>query len=83
MGRLISPFANLEYDDLYGYNQETDSDREITGIKEFAGRAKRAIYGAQRIEIPKVIKEVKTELDIETKLVIGIETLLDMITITL
>ena len=52
-------------------------------IKEFAGRAKRAISKAQRIKILKVIKEVETESDIETKLVIGIETLLNTITITL
>ena len=79
----MSLFMDPKYNDLYGYNQETNSDKEIMGIKEFAGRAKRAISRAQRIQILKVIKEVKTELDIETELVVGIKTPLDIITITL
>ena len=60
-----------------------NSNNKIIKIKEFAKRAKTAIYRAQRIEIPKIIKEVKTKLNIKTKLVIGIKTLLDIITITL
>ncbi len=83
IGQLTSPFVDLKYDDLYGYNQETDSDKGIARIEEFAGRAKRAISGTQRIKILKVIKEVETKLDIETKLVMEIETPLDIITITL
>ena len=79
----MSLFADPKYNDLYRYNQETNSDNKITRIKEFTKRAKKAIYRAQRIEIFKVIKEVETKLDIETKLVIGIKTLLDTITITL
>ena len=39
--------------------------------------------GAQRIRIPEVIREVETKSAIETELVIGIKTLLDIITITL
>ena len=77
----MSPFIDLEYNDLYRYNQETNSDKEITEIKEFAGRAKRAISRAQRIQILEVIKEVKTKLEIETKSVMGIKTPLDIITI--
>ena len=42
-----------------------------------------AISRAQRIQILKVIKEVKTKLEIKTKLVTGIKTLLNTITITL
>ena len=49
MGRLISPFADLEYNNLYRYDQETNSNKEIIKIKEFARRAKRAISRAQRI----------------------------------
>ena len=79
----MSLFIDLEYKGLYRYNKETNSDKKITKIKEFAKRVKKAISGAQRIEIPKVIKEVKTKLDIKTKLVIGIKTLLNIITITL
>ena len=73
----MSPFIDPEYDDLYGYDQETNSDDKIARIEEFAKRAKRAMSGAQRIKILKVIKEVKT------KSVMGIETLLDIMTITL
>ena len=79
----MSPFADLGYNDLYRYDQETNSNSKIAEIKEFAGRAKRAISRAQRIQILEVIKEVETELDIETKLVIGIKTLLNIMTITL
>ena len=73
----MSLFIDLKYKGLYRYNKETNSNKEITKIKEFTKRAKRAINRAQRIKIFKVIKEV------ETKLVIGIKTLLDTITITL
>ena len=79
----MSLFTDLEYNDLYRYNQETNSNKEIIRIKEFTKRAKRAISGAQRIQILEVIKEVETKSDIETKLVVGIKTLLDTITITL
>ena len=75
--QLISLFADPEYNNLYRYDQETNSNNKITKIKEFAKRAKRAINKAQRIKILKVIKEIKT------KLVVGIKTLLDIITITL
>ena len=83
MGRLTSPFLNLKYNDLYGQDQETSSNKEITRVEEFASRAKIAINRAQRIQILKVIKEVKTKLEIKTKSVMGIKTLLDIITITL
>ena len=43
---LISLFTDPEYNDLYRYNQETNSNKEIIRIKEFARRAKRAISGA-------------------------------------
>ncbi len=42
----MSLFIDLKYDNLYGYDQETNSDKEITEIKKFAKRAKRAISGA-------------------------------------
>ncbi len=42
----MSPFIDLEYNNLYGYNQETNSNKEIIEVKEFASRAKRAISGA-------------------------------------
>jgi len=42
----MSPFADLEYNNLYRYDQETNSDKEIIKIKEFARRAKRAISRA-------------------------------------
>ena len=73
----MSLFIDLEYNSLYKYGQETNNNKEIINVKEFAIRAKRAISRIQRIEILKVIKEVKT------KLVIGIKTPLDIITITL
>ena len=79
----MSLFIDLKYKGLYRYNKETNSNKEIIRIKEFTRRAKRAISRAQRIEIPKVIKEVETKLGIETKLVTGIKTLLDIITIAL
>ena len=41
------------------------------------------INGAQRIKILEVIREVETKLVIETKLVTGIKTPLDIINITL
>ena len=59
MGQLISLFIDPEYNDLYRYNQGTNNNEEIIKIKEFAKRAKRAISRAQRIEILKVIKEVR------------------------
>ena len=46
MGQLISPFVDLEYKDLYRYNKETNNNKEIIRIKEFAIRAKRAISRA-------------------------------------
>ena len=79
----MSPFTDLKYDNLYRYDQETNSNKEIIKIKEFAKKARRTTSKAQRIETLKVIKEVETKLDIKTKLVIGIKTLLDIITITL
>ena len=79
----MSSFLDPEYNNLYGWDQETSSNEEIAKVEEFAGRAKIAISRAQRIQILKVIKEVKTKLDIKTKLVMGIKTLLDTITITL
>ena len=42
----MSLFIDLEYNDLYRYDQETDSNKEIIRIKEFARRAKRAISRA-------------------------------------
>ncbi len=42
-----------------------------------------AISGAQRVQIPEVIKKIKTKSEIETKIVVEIKTLLDTITITL
>ena len=79
----MSLFADLEYNDLYRCRQETNSNKEIIRVKEFASRAKRAISKAQRIEILEVIKEIKTKLDIKTKSITDIKTLLDTITITL
>ena len=80
--RLVSLFLGPKYNDLYGQDQETNSDKEIAKVEKFAGRAKMAISRAQRIRILEVIKEVKTKLVIETKSVTGIKTLLDTITIT-
>ncbi len=42
----MSLFTDLEYNDLYRYNKETNSEKEIIRIKEFAKRAKRAISKA-------------------------------------
>ena len=42
----MSPFIDLEYDNLYRYNQETNSNKEIIRVKEFTKRAKRAISRA-------------------------------------
>ena len=42
----MSPFTDLKYNNLYGYNQDTNSNKEIVRIKEFIGRAKRAISRA-------------------------------------
>jgi len=42
----MSSFADLEYNNLYRYNQETNSNKEIIKAKEFASRAKRAISKA-------------------------------------
>ena len=41
----MSPFIDPKYNNLYRYNQETNSNKEIIRIKEFASRAKRAISG--------------------------------------
>ena len=79
----MNPFTDPEYDDLYRYNQETNSNKEIVRIKEFTRKAKRAMSGTQRIQILEVIKKVKTKSATETKSVTGIKTLLDIITITL
>ena len=46
MGQLTSPFLDPEYDDLYGWDRETSSDKEIAKVEEFASRAKIAISGA-------------------------------------
>ena len=73
----MSLFIDLECNNLYRYNRETNSNKDIINVKNFTKRAKRAINGAQRIKILKVIKEVKT------KLVIGIKTPLNTIAITL
>ncbi len=43
---LISLFTDPEYDNLYRYNQETNSNDKIIKIKEFASRAKGAISRA-------------------------------------
>ena len=84
MGRLMSLFLDPEYkDNWYGWDQETSSNREITKVNKFTNRARKAISRAQRIKIPEVIREVETKSAIKTKLVIGIKTLLDIITITL
>ena len=39
----MSLFVDLEYNNLYRYNQETDSNKKIIRVKEFAIRAKRAV----------------------------------------
>ena len=42
----MSLFIDPKYDDLYKYNQETNSDNEIAKIKEFTRKVKRAISKA-------------------------------------
>ncbi len=80
----MSPFLDLKYDDnLYNQDQETSSDEEIAKVDIFASRVRTTMSGAQRIKILEVIREVETKLAIKTKLVMGIKTLLDTITITL
>ena len=79
----MSPFLDPKYNDLYGWDQETSSNKEIAKVDVFASRVRTTISRAQRIKIPEVIKEVKTKSVIETELVIGIKTPLDIITITL
>ena len=80
----MSPFSDPKYnDDLYSWDQETSSDKEIAKVDIFARKVRTTTSRAQRIKILEVIKEVETKLDIEIELVIGIETLLDIITITL
>ena len=44
--RLVSPFLGPKYNDLYNWDQETSSDKEIAKVEEFAGRARIAISGA-------------------------------------
>ena len=83
MGQLISLFSDPKYNNLYSQDQETSSDKEIAKVNKFAGRARKAISRAQRISILEVIREVETKSAIETKLVTGIKTLLDIMTITL
>ena len=68
---------------MYSWDQETSSNKEIAKVDIFAGRVRITISGAQRIRILEVIKKVETKLAIKTKSVIGIKTLLDIITITL
>ena len=46
MGWLISPFLDPKYNNLYSWDQETSSNKEITKVKEFAGRAKIVINRA-------------------------------------
>ena len=41
--QLISLFINLEYNNLYRYNKETNSNKKFLKIKEFTKRIKRAI----------------------------------------
>ena len=49
MEQLMSPFLDPKYNNLYRWDQETSSNKEITKVEEFTGRAKIAISGAQRI----------------------------------
>ena len=46
MGQLISPFLGPKYNDLYSWDQETSSDKEIAKVDKFAGRARTAISRA-------------------------------------
>jgi len=38
----MSLFLDPEYDDLYSWDQETSSDKEIAKVDKFAGRARTA-----------------------------------------
>ena len=78
----MSLFLDPKYNNLYSWDQETSSNKEIAKVNVFASRAKTAISRAQRIKIPEIIKKIKTKSATETKLITGIETLLDTITIT-
>ena len=49
IGQLISPFLNPKYNNLYNWDQETSSNKEIAKVNKFAGRARKAISRAQRI----------------------------------
>jgi len=42
----MSLFLDPKYNDLYSWDQETSSNKEIAKVEEFAGRAKIAISGA-------------------------------------
>ena len=42
----MSPFLDPEYDDLYGWDQETSSNKEIAKVNAFAGRVRMTISGA-------------------------------------
>ena len=46
MGQLMSLFSGPKYDDLYGWDQETSSDKEIAKVDIFAGRARKDISRA-------------------------------------
>ena len=46
MGQLISLFIDPKYNDLYGWDQETSSNKEIAKVEEFASRARKAISRA-------------------------------------
>ena len=42
----MSPFLDLKYNNLYNWDQEISSDKEIAKVEEFAGRAKMAMSRA-------------------------------------
>jgi len=42
----MSPFPDPKYNNLYSWDQETSSNKEIAKVEEFASRAKMAISGA-------------------------------------
>ena len=44
--RLVSPFSGPKYNNLYGWDQETSSNKEIAKVDIFARRAKTAISRA-------------------------------------
>ena len=47
MGQLISPFLDLKYNnDLYNWDQETSSNKEITKVNVFTNRVRTTISGA-------------------------------------